>query len=619
MVFGLCGALLVLSSSAAVGQESSSRQSLIFPYEQRVTSMDEQRSTQMANTPEEIPPGFEPWWSQYQERSLWDFRGLTVDVASLVLGAMRHSPHIQLISLTPEIAKTDIAEANATFDPTAFLESKFIRTSDPVGSMLTTGNLTSDRFRDQNWYSNGGIRRKTEWGGKFEASQRFGFEDNNSLYYLLLPQGTSKLTLSYTQPILNGAGRAYNESIIVLAEIDATIACDQFADDLQEHLLAVNEAYWNLYLERVLLLQRRRLLKEAEDILNELDARRKLDASEGQIVRAKSAVETRRADIILSEAAVHDAEAKIHQLVNDPQLLLPERAELIPIQHPNLQLPNVGVRDSLITALYNRPDINKKLEEIRKASLNEKIATKDLLPVLDAVLNLYTSGLEGNSRMDKSFVDQFSVGEPGYTAGLMFEVPIGNCAAKARLLKRQVILRQFSLLLKQKVLDVVVQIEDSVRAVNTSFSVAQAQYLAMKAADTEVKYIEERWRLLPSEDQVAGIVLEDLLEAQDRLARAEFDFAKSQVGYNVFLARLNRDTGMLVKCMPQFQADQSAPTPSNGIKELPPTPKSGGEEMPPPPPEVTSLKLTPSAPLPPVTEGATSMNKVNRLPQSSVK
>ena len=273
---------------------------LLIPYEQRVISVDEQHSQRVANMQEDVPPGFQPWWDQYLDRPLWDSdHALTIDVEALVLGAMMHSPKVLALSTIPEIQKTEICTAQAAFDPRAFLESKFIRTSETATTVLTAGGDTSPtpRYRDSNWYYSGGIRRKTDLGGEFEVSQKFGLDDNNALIYepdwALYPQGSSRLTLSYTQPLLNGAGRAYNESVTVLAAIDASVATDQFASDLQNHLLDVNKAYWTLYLERVTLLQKRQLLQQAESILNELEARKNFDANGGQIVRVKSAVESR--------------------------------------------------------------------------------------------------------------------------------------------------------------------------------------------------------------------------------------------------------------------------------------------------------------------------------------
>ncbi len=285
LVVSMCAIFLCLScgkkSNVLFSAEPSGRQDLLIPYEQRMTSVDEQHSQQMANIQQDIPPGFQPWWNQYLDRPLWDSdRALTIDVETLVLGAMKHSPKVLAMSTVPEIQKTEICAAQAVFDPHAFLESKFIRTSETATTILTAGGDTSltPRYRDQNWYYSGGVRKRTELGGQFEASQKFGLDDNNALIYqpdwAPYPQGSARLTLSYTQPLLNGAGRAYNESVTVLAAIDAGVAADQFAAELQNHLLDVNKAYWTLYLERVILLQKRQLLQQAESILNELEAQK---------------------------------------------------------------------------------------------------------------------------------------------------------------------------------------------------------------------------------------------------------------------------------------------------------------------------------------------------------
>ncbi|MGW8257855.1 MAG: TolC family protein [Thermoguttaceae bacterium] len=560
---------------------------MLIPYEQRVQSVDEQNSLRMAKTQEEIPLGFEPWWNQYVFKPLWgNSRALTIDVPSLMFGAMRHSPKVLALSVIPEIAQTNVAEAAATFDARAFLESKFIRTSDPVTNILTTGD--SPRFRDQNWYYSGGVRRKTAFGGEFEASQRFGFEDNNSIYYqaptdIPVPQGSAKLAFSYTQPLLNGAGREYNESIIVLAAIETGAATEQFAADLQNHLLEVNKAYWDLYLQRVALLEKRRLLQQADKLLGDLEARKTFDANQGQIVRAKSAVESRRAAIIRYATAVRNAEAKINLLVNDPKLFSPDRAELIPIDTLNIQFPNISLRNSLIVALYNRPEVNQVFQQIKAAGVREQIACKDLLPVLDAILATYVTGLETDSRMDQAWVDQFYIGEPSYTAGLQFELPFGNRAAKARLRKRQLELQQFGFQLKQTVAVLVQETEVAVRDVEAAYCEAQSQYLAMVAANVEVDYLDERWRLLPSEEQVSGIVLQDLLDAQERSGNAEIAFAASQVAYYMSLANLNRATGILLKSL----SDPSSAGQAFGGK-------GPLEEIPSPPSDVI-------APLPPVT------------------
>ena len=312
------------------------------------------------------------------------------------------------------------------------------------------------------------------------------------------------------------------------------------------------------------------------------------------------------------DAAVRNAEARINLLVNDPHLYGSDHVELIPIQYPHLQYPYIGVRDSLITALHNRPEVDQSLQQIKAASVREQVAQKDLLPVLDAVLSVYAMGLEGDSRMGQAFVDQFTTGEPGYTTGLQFEVPLGNRLAKARLLKRQLECQQFSLQLKQTVAVLVEEVEIAVRNVDASFHEAQSQYLAMQAADTEIRYLEARWRLLPSEDQVAGIMLEDLLAAQERYGNAEFNFATALVAYNISLANWNRATGVLLKCLPATPAPQKMP-PEKGIEEIPSPPSQAippaPAPPPPPPPDLTN-RAAPAA-------GAASTNNGPVLAQAN--
>ena len=72
----------------------------------------------------------------------------------------------------------------------------------------------------------------------------------------------------------------------MLAQIDTAASQDDFSAQLQSHLLEITRAYWELYLERANLLQKRRLLDAARQILQEMERRRDIDALKSQVVRA---------------------------------------------------------------------------------------------------------------------------------------------------------------------------------------------------------------------------------------------------------------------------------------------------------------------------------------------
>jgi len=144
----------------------------------------------------QIPPGYQPWW---QTRSLGTLRpgveAAPVDLEHLLVSALSFSPHIQAARQLAGSRMTAITEAKSEFDVRSFVESRFVRTSDPVGNTLTTGG--PGRFRDQTWKHDAGVRKRNSLGGSMEVSQQFGFQDNNSEFLIPKQQGTSRLVLRF--------------------------------------------------------------------------------------------------------------------------------------------------------------------------------------------------------------------------------------------------------------------------------------------------------------------------------------------------------------------------------------------------------------------------------------
>ncbi len=494
-----------------------------------------------------IPPEFIPWW---QPAALKPLRmsptGIPVDINSLIIDTLRHSAQVRAISDNAVIAQFSITRADAEFDVHAFLESRFERTSVPTGSTLDAGTNVP-RLREENWFYSTGLRRKNPFGGQLEVAQQFGRKDSSSEFFFPGNQGNSRLTLNYNQPLLNGAGRAYNNSLILLANIDTRIESNRSAVELQDHLLAVTETMWELYQQRTVLLQKRRHLDRAQVILTRLEKRREIDSLNSQIARAGAAVSRRRVELIRAATAIRNAEARLRALVNAPSMLANRRSELVPTQPPTRDVFHVELTDAVLTALENRPEIQLVTEEIEAARVRMNVAKNELLPVLDVVLETYVSGLRGDYDIGGSLLDQFRLGEPSYSVGLIFEAPLNRRSAKANYQRRQIELRQLSSRLQVAIETLHADVEVAVREVETAYREMQANYTSMVAAEIDVSYLQRRWEELPGDDRAASFLLADLLDSQDRLVQEEFGFARAQVVYTVSLTRLNRATGTLLK------------------------------------------------------------------------
>jgi outer membrane protein TolC len=486
------------------------------------------------------------WWSPRVHRPLRDdVVPVQLTLEQIFAATLEHSAFVRVISDLPLIRETSILEADAQFDWVAFVESSWNDISQPVGSLLTTGGPT--RYLDRNLNTLAGLRRRNALGGQFEVGQNIGQQNTNSRFFIPDNQGTSRLTINYTQPLLRNAGRAYNTALTVLAQIDTAAAQDELSQQLQDHLVKVTEAYWQLYLERGRLLLQQRRLSRAEEILKQLELRRELDALQSQIVRARAAVASRRAEIVRSDTEVKNAESRLRALVNDPDLGTASTHELIPLDKPQEESRELDIGWSVETALQYRPEVGKAIKSIRSAGVKLGAAKNGILPALNLVLETYGSGLRGDYDIGGSLVDQFSVGAPSYSVGLQYEVPFWNRASRAAYLRRRLELRQLESQLQMTLENLRSEVEVAAREVGTTYREMQANYTAMEAADEAVTQIYEWWQVLSGSDRSASLLLENLLDAQERLYVEEESFLRSQLSYNVSHIAYLRALGTLLQ------------------------------------------------------------------------
>ena len=175
------------------------------------------------------------------------------------------------------------------------------------------------------------------------------------------------------------------------------------------------------------------------------------------------------------------------------------------------------------------------------------MSKNELLPALDLVLETYMSGLDADYDISQSWADQFGQGEPSYSAGFVFEVPLQRRAAKARLQRRSLQLRRVTEQLDETIQMLSADVEIAVREVSATYQEMVGKYRAMLAAQAEVDYAYQRWQVLAGEDRSASLLLEDLLDAQDRLVVEEYGFALAQRNYTVSQTQLKRATGTLLQ------------------------------------------------------------------------
>ncbi len=494
-----------------------------------------------------VPENFSAWWDGLvQQRAGIAPRSISVDVTTLVQQALIYSSQVQVLQADPEVQHRIVKQEEATFDWRTFLNAKYDDLNDPIGNTLTTGNNDS-RFEDHHTVTSGGLKRRTTAGGEVKLSQQFGYQDNNSRFLLPNAQSTSRLELSFRQPLMSQSGVAYNQSQIVLARINASSSGDETLEELQRHLYGVAEAYWKLYRARAEFFQRQKLLSSAQTVLTTLEGRHGVDTIPRQVLRARAAVARAESRMQRAVTDIRNAESQLRLMVNDPEMLNGGAVEFTPMEAPSMAPMPVGLRESLQEALVNRPDISHAIRQMRASGVRMGVSKSEMLPKLDFIVSSYVAGLENKAQFVDSFNNQFTQGRPGYTVGMEFEVPLGNRAAKAKVEQRQWELKRAINSFKATVETSLTEVEISSREVDTAWRELLGKYQAMVAAQNEVSYLQDRFDVLPNVEESSILLLEDLLDGYERLADEEAAFAQAQTSYSLSIIQLRRSTGTMLR------------------------------------------------------------------------
>lgn len=492
-----------------------------------------------------LPAAFSPWWQSSIGNPInKKVSAVDADVTSLFTRALNHSSQIKVFGDLPLIRETTIQEAEGAFDFTLFAEGTIGDLDEPVGDDLKTGGPL--RYEETSKNLEYGIKKKFITGTDVELSQNIGDLDTNSVYFNPEDQARTGTALTIRQPLLKAFGLDYNKAQINLANIDSLTAQDEMRRQVESHLLEISRAYWGLYMERSLLMQKSRLAGKTKEILKKMERRTAVDVQPSLLARAKSQVHAHELAAMQAEYAVLNAQSKIRALVNDPALLSDKGVEMITRQLPVNKLHDIPYDTVLQTTLNNRPEVAQSLRHIQSAALRLNQSENELRPNLDLFFKTYIKGIEGDYEYGRAYDNQFDEGGPSYLGGLRFEYPLGNNAAEARNLRKKIEVRQLVRQLDTTVDNVLLEAEVSYRELNKNYRSMVQSYQIMRADEEEVKELIARVDYLLAQSEPYGDVLYRLLDASERLTESEELYAKNELTYNYSTYNLHRAMGILV-------------------------------------------------------------------------
>jgi outer membrane protein len=467
---------------------------------------------------------------------------LRLSMNDAVSMALEASLGLKQEHLAVDIAEQDVVSARAAFGPLT-----------SYGVSRNTSQAPLQRFEDgttavgssASLNASGAFSQRLPWLGSSYAIQWNGSRnstggDANSTFN---PRLGSTLQASFTQPLWRNLRIDPPRAALDRSERSRGIADVQ----LQQRVVMTEASVRSAYLGLVAAIEGRKVAQENMDLAQQSLQNSRARVAVGQappidIVTAEASVEGNREQLILADAGVASAEDGLRAQIFDPDRPDYWTVHLEPSDTIQLTPRDINVDEIIQAALANRLDLRVLKQSAAITALNLDLDRNLTKPAIDLTVNYAATGSGGTQLIGglpsvRTFGavldDAFTGVYPSWTVGVNVGYPLGRTSARAAATQAELTGQQQQLALRQLELQIVGQVRQAARDVQTSFERVQATQAARSASE----------RQLDAEQRRFAVGLSDTFQLQARqsqLAAARVSELNAVIAYNNALIELDR-------------------------------------------------------------------------------
>lgn len=476
----------------------------------------------------------------------------TVSLDDCLQQALQRNLDIQIQRINPEIARYNLRGAYGAYDPVFNVTFERSGSQEPGG--LDDQNRAYTGTQSDTDGISGGIGGLLPWGLQYRVGGYLGNSSgilplsvypvvstndgvvttNLVAYRPAFETSRGQVAISeLRQPLMRNA---WIDSTRLSIELDrASLRQSEYA--FRQQLMAtvtevettycalVSAADYVLVQEKALELATRLLAENKKKV--EVGAMAPLDEKQ-----AEAEVAARRADLLSAQRAYEDQQNALKNLLTDDYAGW-HGIELVPAAKLSAVPIGVQLSDSWVKGLTQRPEILEARVNLEKQDITLKYQKNQLWPQLDIYGSFgYSAG--GGAREYSDLLPQFEDREnPFYSIGASFSVPLGNRSTRNAIRATKAAQAQALLSLKKLEQSIMVEIDNAVGRVKTSYQQVQAtreqRRFAQAALDAEQKKLDNG-------KSTSFFVLQF---QRDLVAAASSEIV-ALANYNIALARLSQ-------------------------------------------------------------------------------
>jgi outer membrane protein len=469
------------------------------------------------------------------------------------LGIKNH-PDLDVARADVGIADARITVEHGPFDPVLQVGLGYTGSRGPMELIGAIETSYSDALA-----LDASLKHKLKLGGVYSVG--FGLERDGSdfIYSTLAPRYVGYLSLSFSQPLLNGAWRASNEALIVSARRRKDAKQLLLVSVAAAHIEKVVQAYWDLVLAVEEVKITKELVRSAQE---QYELTMKLfrggKVSKPEVIQAEAAIGRRKVAVDGKELEVLKAERALLALIYPgPGGGWNLEAAYRPADPPKEPSPSVDISSAIQHALKRRPEIAAARVEVEEQQALIARRKSALLPSLQLDARVKLRGLGGSKNpswpdkeytwnvaeryvgnIDRVFTEMFK-GNVDFYTGLTFSIPLGNSTAKGEYAGLLRDVSRVEAKVRLAAIEVSMDVMYAVKRLRRDAERLKLARIAVELAKTNLKAEKGKF--------IGGVSSNfDVLRVQDELAQARSNEVGALVSLVVSEVRFQRAIGEIL-------------------------------------------------------------------------
>jgi outer membrane protein TolC len=457
--------------------------------------------------------------------------------------ALENNLQLKASLISPTIAAAQLSAEEAKFESAFFANANLSKTDIPFGGSVPVGE-TGVRVpivatsQNETVRVDTGVRVPLRTGGTVTFD--LGDSRNNDLNFdgLFDPSYENSLSVSISQPLLQGAGRWISTYSIRIAAYNRDIVSARTKLDIITVLAAIDRVYWRLYAARRELEVRQQQYELSQAQLDR--ARRLVDAGQRpqvEVIRAESGVAQQLEAIIVAENTLRDRERELKRVINRAGMDVQTSTIVVPATSPDPIHYDLEQAKLIRQAMDSRMELLELQLQLLQDADDVEFARNRTLPTasFDYSYNIGATGETRNESFDMLSTSDFV----NHRLGLQLLVPIGNEAAKSRL--RQTIYQRRQRLADRSNREEIIKVE-----VLNAIDQVEANWQRILAARQNTIVNARLYQAEQREFEVGMSTSTDVLDAQFNFANAQTSEIRALADYQISLVDMAYATGTVL-------------------------------------------------------------------------